>query len=202
MWAVLILPAYLLGTFPSAEIVARASGVDITTAGSGNPGASNVTRVLGWRKGVLVFVLDAAKGAIATLVGLWAGGWDAGPADPRVAGYALGAAAIVGHVFPVTSRFRGGKGVATGSGVMAVLHPAVVAALAVMWLLLSRLTGRASVASIACVALFPIGLAITGAPAWEFGATIALAALVLARHGGNVARLLRGGEPSLTRQTP
>jgi acyl phosphate:glycerol-3-phosphate acyltransferase len=202
MWAVLILPAYLLGTFPSADIVARASGVDITAAGSGNPGASNVTRVLGWRKGVLVFALDAAKGAIATLVGLWAGGWDGGPADPRVAGYALGAAAIVGHVYPVTRRFRGGKGVATGGGVMAVLHPAAVAALAVVWLLVSRLTGRASVASIACIALFPIGLAITGAPAWEFGATVALAALVLARHAGNVARLLRGGEPSLTRQTP
>jgi|RhiMetdeSRZDD1v2_1073273.scaffolds.fasta_scaffold1136533_2 acyl phosphate:glycerol-3-phosphate acyltransferase len=202
MWAVLILPAYLLGTFPSADVVARASGVDITTAGSGNPGASNVTRVLGWRKGVLVFALDAAKGAIATLVGLWAGGWDGGPADPRVAGYALGAAAILGHVFPVTRRFRGGKGVATGGGVMAVLHPAAVAALAVVWLLVSRLTGRASVASIACIALFPIGLAITGAPAWEFGATVALAALVLARHAGNVARLLRGGEPSLTRQTP
>jgi glycerol-3-phosphate acyltransferase PlsY len=202
MWAVLILPAYLLGTFPSAEVVARASGVDITTAGSGNPGASNVTRVLGWRKGVLVFVLDAAKGAIATLVGLWAGGWDGGPADPRVAGYALGAAAIVGHVFPVTRRFRGGKGVATGSGVMVVLQPAVVAALAVVWLVVSRLTGWASVASIACVALFPIGLAVTGAPAWEFGATVALAAVVLARHAGNVARLLRGGEPSLTRQTP
>jgi len=202
MWAVLILPAYLLGTFPSADIVARASGVVITTMGSGNPGASNVTRVLGWRKGVLVFALDAAKGAIATLVGLWAGGWEGGPADPRVAGYALGAAAIVGHVFPVTRRFRGGKGVATGGGVMAVLHPAAVAALAVVWLLVSRLTGRASVASIACIALFPIGLAITGAPAWEFGATVALAALVLARHAGNVARLLRGGEPSLTRQTP
>jgi acyl phosphate:glycerol-3-phosphate acyltransferase len=202
MWAVLILPAYLLGTFPSAEVVARASGVDITTAGSGNPGASNVTRVLGWRKGVLVFVLDAAKGAIAALVGLWAGGWDGGPADPRVAGYALGAAAIVGHVFPVTRRFRGGKGVATGSGVMVVLQPAVVAALAVVWLVVSRLTGWASVASIACVALFPIGLAVTGAPAWEFGATVALAAVVLARHAGNVARLLRGGEPSLTRQTP
>ena len=105
-------------------------------------------------------------------------------------------------MFPVTRRFHGGKGVATGGGVMAVLHPAIVAALAVVWLALSRLTGRASVASIACVALFPIGLAVTGAPAWEFGATVALAALVLSRHAGNVVRLLRGGEPSLTRQTP
>ncbi len=117
------------------------------------------------------------------------------------AGYALGAAAIVGHVFPITRRFRGGKGVATGAGVMVVLHPAVVAALAVVWLALSRATGRAALASIACVALFPIGLAITGAPAWEFAATIALAVLVLARHLGNVRRLLRGAEPALTRQT-
>jgi acyl phosphate:glycerol-3-phosphate acyltransferase len=202
VWAVLILPAYLLGTLPSAEIVARASGVDITATGSGNPGASNVTRVLGWRKGLVVFALDAAKGAVATLVGLWAGGWDGGPADPRVAGFVLGAAAVLGHVFPVTRRFRGGKGVATGSGVMAVLYPAVVAGLAVAWLIVSRLTGRAAIASIACVALFPLGLVIIGAPAWEFAATVGLALLVLARHAGNVGRLLRGDEPSLTRQTP
>jgi glycerol-3-phosphate acyltransferase PlsY len=202
VWAVLILPAYLLGTFPSATLVARASGIDITATGSGNPGASNVTRVLGWRKGVLVFVLDAAKGAIATLIGLWAGRWDGGPADPRVAGFVLGAAAVLGHVFPVTRRFRGGKGVATGGGVMAVLYPAVVAGLAVVWLVVSRLTGRASVASIACVALFPVGLVIIGAPVWEFAATVGLALLVLARHTGNVGRLLRGDERSLTRQTP
>jgi acyl phosphate:glycerol-3-phosphate acyltransferase len=202
VWAVLILPAYLLGTFPSATLVARASGVDITATGSGNPGASNVTRVLGWRKGLFVFALDAAKGALATLVGLWAGRWDGGPADPRVAGFVLGAAAILGHVFPVTRRFRGGKGVATGGGVMAVLYPAVVAGLAVVWLVASRLTGRAAVASIACVALFPLGLAIVGAPLWEFAATVGLALLVLARHSGNVGRLLRGDEPSLTRQTP
>ena len=124
------------------------------------------------------------------------------PADPRVAGYALGAAAIVGHVYPVTRRFRGGKGVATGGGVMAVLHPAVVAALAVVWLVLSRThrTGGASPRSPAS-SLFPVGLAITGAPAWEFAATVALAVLVLARHVGNIRRLLRGAEPSLTRQT-
>jgi acyl phosphate:glycerol-3-phosphate acyltransferase len=155
MWVALIPAAYLLGMFPSAVIVARASRVDITTIGSGNPGASNVARVLGWRKGALVLVLDAAKGAIAALIGLLARGWDSGPADPRVAGYALGAAAIVGHVFPVTRRFRGGKGVAT----------------------------------------------VTGAPAWEFAATVGLVALVLARHLGDAYGLLRGEEASITRQT-
>ena len=122
------------------------------------------------------------------------------PVRSAVAGYALGAAAIIGHVFPVTRRFRGGKGIATGAGVMAVLHPAVVAALAVVWVA-CRASGPASLASIACVALFPVGLVITGAPAWEFAATIALALLVLARHVGNIRRLLRGAEPALTRQT-
>ena len=85
MWALLLPVAYLLGTFPSAAIVARTSGIDIRTVGSGNPGASNVARVLGWRKGIWVFVLDAAKGAIAAGLGLIV-------AD-RVGGYALGAAA-------------------------------------------------------------------------------------------------------------
>jgi glycerol-3-phosphate acyltransferase PlsY len=198
MWAALIPVAYVIGMLPSAALVARASGVDITAIGSGNPGASNVTRVLGWRQGALVFALDAAKGALATLLGLWV---EDGPANPRVAGYVLGAAAIVGHIYPITRRFRGGKGVATGAGVMAVLHPAVVAALAVVWLFVSRASGRASVASVACVVLFPLGLVITGAPAWEFVTTVVLSLLVMGRHLGNIRRLLHGAEPALSRQT-
>ena len=81
--------AYLLGTFPSATLIARASGIDITKVGSGNPGASNISRNLGWRKGVWVFVLDAAKGAICAGAGLLIAG--------RPAGYALAGAAIIGH---------------------------------------------------------------------------------------------------------
>jgi glycerol-3-phosphate acyltransferase PlsY len=191
MWVALLPAAYLLGTFPSASIVASASGIDIMATGSGNPGASNVTRALGWRKGVLVFVLDALKGAVATLAGLWLGG--------RAGGYLFGAAAIVGHIFPITRGLRGGKGVATGAGVLAVLHPLVAAAVATLWLALSRLTGKAAVASIAAVAATPIGLALTGAPAWEFAATVGLCALLFVRHAGNVRRLLRREEHTLGR---
>jgi acyl phosphate:glycerol-3-phosphate acyltransferase len=189
VWVALLPAAYLLGTFPSAAIVASASGVDITTIGSGNPGASNVTRALGWRKGVVVFVLDALKGALAALAGLWLGG--------RAGGYVFGAAAIVGHIFPITRGLRGGKGVATGGGVLAVLHPIVAVVVATLWLALSRLTGKAAVASIAAVVATPIGLALAGAPAWEFAATIGLCALVFVRHAGNVRRLLRGEEHAL-----
>ncbi len=143
MWVVLAPAAYLLGTFPSATLVASASGVDISATGSGNPGASNVTRALGWRKGALVFVLDALKGVLATLAGLWLGG--------RAGGYVFGAAAILGHIFPLTRRLRGGKGVATGAGVIAVLQPVVAAVVAAIWLVVSRVTGKAAVASITAV---------------------------------------------------
>jgi glycerol-3-phosphate acyltransferase PlsY len=191
MWVAFISAAYLLGTFPSAQLVARASGVDITTVGSGNPGASNVTRTLGWRKGVWVFALDALKGALAAGFGLWA--------DGRAAGYALGAAAIVGHIFPLTRGMRGGKGVATGGGVMAILHPAVFAASAIVWFALSRLTRKASLASVVAVALVPVGMTVQGAAGWEYLATIGLCALIVARHAANIRRLVRREEQPLTR---
>jgi glycerol-3-phosphate acyltransferase PlsY len=193
VWVALLPAAYLLGTFPSAALVARANGIDIATFGSGNPGASNVTRALGWRKGVWVFVLDGLKGAIAAGLGLIV--------DGRPAGYWLGAAAIVGHVFPVFRRVRGGKGVATGGGVMVVLHPLVTVALVVVWIAVSRLTSKASIASIAVVALLPLGVIVTGAPGWEVAATIGLCALVMARHFGNIKRLLSRKERKLSSTT-
>ncbi len=190
MWIVLVPVAYLMGTFPSASLLARANGIDIRAVGSGNPGASNVTRMLGWRKGVWVFALDAAKGALAAGLGLWAGG--------RPGGYLLGAAAIVGHVFPIWSRFRGGKGVATGGGVLAVLAPITFVALVVVWAVLLKLTGKASVASIVAVAVVPIGVAIEGRAWWEVAAVIGLGALVMARHLTNIKRLLHRREHALT----
>ena len=99
--------AWLLGTFPSALLVARAHGRDVTTEGSGNPGATNVTRLLGWRAGAVVLLCDFAKGAIAAGVGLLVGG--------RPGAYVLGVAAILGHTFPLYR--KGGKGVATAAGV-------------------------------------------------------------------------------------
>lgn len=189
--SILLLPvAYLLGTFPSATLVARANGIDIRTVGSGNPGASNVTRVLGWRWGLWVFVLDAAKGALAAGVGLLVG--------DRPLGYALGALAIVGHVFPVWQKFRGGKGVATGGGVFAVLSPIVFPILVVLWAAISRLTKKASLASIIIVALLPIGVGIVRQEVWEVVATVGVCLLVMARHLGNMRRLLTRREHALT----
>jgi glycerol-3-phosphate acyltransferase PlsY len=189
MWALLLPIAYLIGTFPSAALVARANGIDIRSVGSGNPGASNVTRVLGWRKGVWVFVLDAAKGTLAAGIGLAAGG--------RPAGYALGAAAVLGHVFPVWQRFRGGKGVATGGGVAAMMAPIAFALLVLLWFAISQTTKKASIASIAVVALLPVGVAIEQRRWWEVLAMIGICVLVMARHLGNIRRLLARREHAL-----
>ena len=190
MWILLLPVAYLIGTFPSASLVARANGIDIRTVGSGNPGASNVTRVLGWRRGVWVFVLDAAKGALAGGIGL--------VADGRPAGYWLGAVAVIGHVFPVWQRFRGGKGVATGGGIFVVLSPLVFVSIVALWFLLSKITKKASVASIITVALLPVGVGIVRQEAWEVFATAGICALVMSRHLGNIRRLVTRKEHALS----
>ncbi len=188
--ALLVPVAYALGTFPSAAIVARTRGVDITREGSGNPGASNVGRVLGWRSGVAVFLLDALKGAIPAGAGL-------AVSDGRGGAYVLAAAAVVGHVFPAWRRFRGGKGVATVGGAMIVLHPVASAVLLVIWIGVSKATGKAALGSLAIAVGLPVAIALSGRPAWEIGAAAALAALVVVRHAPNVRRLLDGDELGL-----
>jgi glycerol-3-phosphate acyltransferase PlsY len=187
--ALLVVPAYLLGTFPTAALVARAGGHDVLTEGSGNPGASNVTRLMGWKAGAVVMAGDFLKGTIAAGVGLAVGG--------RLAAYVLGIAAVLGHMFPVTRRWKGGKGVATASGALVVLFPWIVAGLAVVWFVSARVLKRASVASIVCTLLFVV-LAIVGGYDWiEVAVLAGLAVVIIGRHAANVRRLVRGEEPRL-----
>jgi glycerol-3-phosphate acyltransferase PlsY len=178
--------AYLLGTFPSAVMVARSKGVDITAAGSGNPGASNVARVLGTKWGVAVFLLDALKGAIPAAGGLLI--------DSRPGAYVLVAAAVLGHMYPATRRFHGGKGVATIGGALFVLHPLVSLAMLVGWLLVRKTTGKASLGSLAVAVAYPIAVAVLGSPAWELLAIVGLAMIVMLRHTSNIRRLFGGTE--------
>jgi acyl phosphate:glycerol-3-phosphate acyltransferase len=196
MWPVLVaLPfAWLLGTFPTAGLVARAHGVDISKVGSGNPGASNVLRALGRRAFVLVMVGDVLKGAIATGVGVALGG--------APGGVALGVAAVLGHTFPLYR--KGGKGVATAAGMVAVLFPPVTAVLAVAWVLIALVAHKASLASLLCAVAFPVLVGVFGYPAWEIAVTAVVAVLVIARHTANIRRLVRGEEGDLrapTRET-
>lgn len=180
--------AYLLGTFPSAVMVARSRGVDILTKGSGNPGASNVARVLGSRWGALVFLLDALKGSLPALVGL--------AVDSRPSAYILVSGAVLGHMFPATRRFHGGKGVATMAGAMMVLHPLVSLALLTVWLVARKTTGKASLASLLITIGLPVGIVVSGAPAWETVSVVSLCLLVLVRHIDNIKRLIARRELS------
>jgi acyl phosphate:glycerol-3-phosphate acyltransferase len=188
--ALLVPLAWLLGTFPSAGLVARAHGRDITAEGSGNPGATNVNRVLGWRAGLLVLVLDFSKGAIAAGVGLAVGG--------RPGAFALGVAAMVGHIFPLYR--KGGKGIAVGAGVLVVLYPIVVIGLAVVFVVVARVFHKVSLASLLCTILFPLAVLATGKyNAWEVALLGALAVLVIARHSANIRRLLHREEIDMGR---
>lgn len=182
-----VVASYALGMMPSAIVVARSKGIDITTFGSGNPGASNVGRALGMKWGALVFLLDAAKGAIPVAVALVA-------SDVRSIAYVVGAAAIVGHIFPVTRGFKGGKGIATGAGVLLPLHPPVMIGAAIFWLLTAKVTKKASVASIVVVPLVMVALALIGTPAWEIASLVGLGALIEIRHLPNIKRLVTGTE--------
>jgi glycerol-3-phosphate acyltransferase PlsY len=185
----LVAASYLVGTFPTAEVGARRAGHDPTAEGSGNPGASNVYRVAGRRAGVAVAIGDVAKGVVPTAVGLAAGG--------RPLAFACGAAAVLGHVAPVTRRLRGGKGVATAGGLAAVLYPRPSAAVAAAWAGTAKLTGKASVASLVAVAAMPLLVAAERRPAWEAAATAGVAAMIVLRHRTNIGRLLRDEEAGL-----
>lgn len=187
---VFIVLSYFLGTLPSAIVIARSKGVDIMSVGSGNPGASNVTRALGAKYGALVFLLDAAKGAIPAVLGLAANG-DAGA-------YICATAAILGHMFPITRKFRGGKGIATGAGMMLIMHWYVLVYLLVSWLLIAKLTKKASVGSILLVPTVPIVLWAIGTPAWEILTIIGIGLLIEIKHLPNIKRLLSGKEPPVT----
>ncbi|MGQ0826558.1 MAG: glycerol-3-phosphate acyltransferase [Actinomycetota bacterium] len=185
--AALVPLAWLVGTFPAAVLVARTKGHDILREGSGNPGASNVARLLGWRYGAAVLAMDLAKGALAAGTGL--------AVEGRAGAYVLGTAAVVGHTFPLWR--KGGKGVAAAAGMLVVLFPVIVGALAVVWLVVARVLKKASLASLLVTLAFPIAVAAGGYDVWEIAVVAALAVLVVIRHTANIRRLIRRQEIDL-----
>ncbi len=117
--------------------------------------------------------------------------------DGRPAAYWCGAAAVVGHMYPVFRRFKGGKGVATGSGVLLVVQP-ILAPLAVgLWWIVTKITGKAALGSVIAVALVPIGIIVQDQPRWELLAVAGVCALILLKHTANIKRLIRREEHSL-----
>jgi len=183
---VVVVAAYLLGTFPTAALIGRMTGHDPTAEGSGNPGATNVLRTSGRGAGVAVLAIDVAKGALAVGLGLLVG--------DHTLGVIAGAAAVLGHVAPVGRRFRGGKGVATAAGASTVAFPALSLVLGVVFVVTVAVTRRVSVGSLVLALLLPVGVALGGGSGLEVLVTAGVSLVVIARHHENIRRLIRREE--------
>jgi glycerol-3-phosphate acyltransferase PlsY len=188
----IVVGTYLLGSIPSALFVVWImTGKDVRRLGSGNVGATNATRVAGVRAGILVTILDVAKGAVPV--------WFMemfNPSSVWLAATVL--AAVVGHCFPVWLKFRGGKGVATGFGAFLVLSPWAGMAALGAWILVLGIGRWVSLASMAASAAFPLLLVLIDTPnPVILGAVSGVATLIVVRHHSNIRLLLTGHEPKI-----
>ena len=192
---VAIVVAYLLGSVPFGLLFAKFKGVDLRTVGSGNIGATNTVRAIGKVWGGAAFLLDLGKGwfpafVLAPLL--------AEPERVLVLQVACGAAATIGHCFPVYLRFRGGKGVATGCGAIIAIDPVVFLVAGAVWLVVLFTTRYVGLASLLMGVTFPIAAAFRRVPDGSWALVIGaiwLALLILVRHRTNIARMIAGTEP-------
>ena len=201
--ATIVLISYLLGSVSSSILVARMrGGIDIRRHGSGNPGSTNVVRVLGWAPGLLVLAGDLGKGFLAA--------WlvsrlrvDAVAWNSESVGLLAGFSVILGHIWPVYTRFRGGKGVATAAGVLLAVHPSAFLACAAVFATLVLVFRLVSVASMGAVVFLPLALIVQRyATPWPVSKvllvfSVLVAAVVLLAHRSNLARLIAGTEKTI-----
>lgn len=191
----LVAAAYVLGSLPTAYLLVRLrTGDDIRRKGSGNVGGTNALRTAGWRVGVVVTLVDIAKGVIAV--------WLMQRFNPE-SGWIAAAllAAVIGHCYPVWLAFSGGKGVATGFGVFLVIAPlSAVAALGV-WMVVLLVGRRVALASMVASAGFPIILKLVDAPdLLTLGAVAGVSVIIILRHSSNIRKMLSGEELTIDDQ--
>jgi glycerol-3-phosphate acyltransferase PlsY len=186
--ALMIAFAYLLGSVPIGYLFGYFAGIDVRQAGSGNVGATNIARVVGRRQGILTLAGDAAKGFVAVVAALFFGidlFWTA----------VVGAAAFLGHLYPVFLKFRGGKGVATALGVLLGLAPAATLILIGVFCAVVLTTRIVSMGSVVGATVAPLMIWIFPYPPQLVALSIFLAVMILIRHRSNIQRLLAGTEP-------
>jgi glycerol-3-phosphate acyltransferase PlsY len=185
-----MIASYLLGSIPTSYLAAKiGAGIDLREHGSKNLGATNLYRVLGWKYAIPVGAFDVAKGAVPVAVfGAFAGG------DAWVP-VALGVAAVIGHVYPLFMKFRGGKGVATAAGAVLALAPAALGISALVWITVLVATGYVSLASMLGAIVFPIAVRLLDpGNAYTLGVGVLLAVFIIVTHRSNIKRLLAGEE--------
>ena len=205
-FATVLIISYLLGSIPAGYLAGRFAGVDIRKAGSGNIGATNVTRILGRAYGYPVFAIDFLKGLAAVRASMLIARHTQFPGTSmELIGIVAAVSCVTGHVFPVWLQFKGGKGVATSAGALFGLMPVALLIGAAVWIAMFQVTRYVSVASITAAIALPIVILImisldqarTMALLYF---SICLAAMVILRHRSNLSRLVRGTEPRFKRK--
>jgi len=218
VWFAFLAGAYLAGSLPFAYLIGKFNGIDIRRHGSGNVGATNVSRVLGKSWGVACFVLDFLKGGLPVLIAVLVvraalkGDGEPGRLEALSPVFAA-AGAVAGHIWPVFLKFKGGKGMATSIGALLGLAPVPVLAGVLAWLLVFKLSRYVSLASIVAVALMPASAALLVWCGWprlsmtvpEIATPVLilmtlLAVLVIVKHRSNIVRLLNGTENRFERK--
>lgn len=185
-----LLASYLLGSVSFGILISTYRGVDIRNTGSGNPGASNIMRVLGKKDAVAVLFGDGLKGIGAAWIGVVVGG-------PEF-GYVTLLVAVIGHTFPIWHGLKGGKSVATALGGLIYLAPAVGIALGLVWIVMVLVWKTASIASITVMVLVVPALWLADRTRTEILLAAAISVFVLLRHASNIKRLIASSEQRVT----
>jgi len=206
-FVILIIAAYLLGSVPFGQIIAKAHGKDLRTVGSGNIGATNLSRTLGKKWGYFCFLLDVAKGFVPTLAAHRFVS-SSPTVDELFLWLAVGCAAVMGHVFSIYLKFKGGKGVATSFGVALGIWPYFTICAAIsfaVWIAVTLIWRYISLASIVAAVTFPIALILLILiKPWQFSKlwplftiAVGIPLMVVIRHRENIKRILKGTEDKI-----
>ncbi len=188
VFVLLVIVSYFLGNISPATIAGKLGGIDIRQEGSGNPGTTNVLRTLGKKAAAATLAVDVLKGVVPVLLGRYISG--------ELCAYFCGTAALLGHMFPVIYKFKGGKGIATGFGALLALDWRTGLLCLLSCVIFTLLTKRMSVGSIAAAVSLPVYHCLfRGIELLPWSAAVAL--LLIWKHRDNIKRLIKGEEPKL-----
>ena len=183
--------SYLIGSIPFGYLLARLKGIDIMEHGSGNIGATNVWRNMGPLPGLTVLLLDMGKGAVAVLIGRSLGGIETE--------LLTAIAVLCGHSWSVFLRFKGGKMIATGGGIVFAMSPVLVLVGFVVWVTTVAVSRYVSLGSMLAAVSIPVTMVITKMSPWHITFGVAMAVLAVYKHRANISRILNGTEFKVTR---
>ena len=199
LFAVVVL-SYLIGSFPTSILVSKyLRGIDIREFGSGNAGGTNVWRTLGWKAGIIVMLLDVAKGWVAAYY-IAQFGYENGLISPLIVQILAGISSILGHVYPIFAKFKGGKGVGMAAGMLIAIYPLALLFCFSVFLLVAFSTKYVSLASILAAITLPISLYLIElyteqpTPPTQFYFAVLVVFFIVFTHRSNIGRLLKGGE--------